>query len=74
MTREEIEQAQLQKLESLFIYALRHTMQESAEAATHGLLRLGARPTVEDLLDRYNRNLPPFQGAKGRFKKRAGNC
>ena len=63
------EQKQIQELRDLFVYALQNAMQESAEMATHGLLRLGARNTVEDLLDRYNRNLPPFRGAKGRWKK-----
>ena len=67
-----VQQEQIQELRDLFVYALKNTMQESAEMATHGLLRLGALSIVEDLLDRYNRNLPPFRGARGRWKKRGG--
>lgn len=64
-----IKKKKVEELKSLFVYALQHAMQESAEVATRGLLKLHEQKTVEDILDRYNRNLPPFRGAKERLKK-----
>ena len=79
MTHEEareaaFHQSQLDKLESLLIYALRNGIQPSAEAATHGLLRLGARQTVESYLNLYARELPPFEPKRPvrRHRKREG--
>lgn len=58
----------VKELVDLLTFALLHGMHETAERATAGLDRLGARQTVVEIVDRYNRGLPPFRGAKGRFR------
>lgn len=68
-----VEAKKVKELAELLTFALQHGDQDIAERAAAGLDRFGARQTAVEIVDRYNRGLPPFRGAKGRFKKKGEN-
>jgi len=71
--RREVEVRKVKDLADLLTLALQSGLPDSAERAVAGLDAVGARQTAVEIVDRYNRGLPPFRGAKGRWRKRGEN-
>ena len=62
--KEEKEERRIRDAKDLFVYAIQHQLQQSAEKVMHFLTDEGYGSWIEMMLDRWKRKLPPFRTRK----------